>query len=70
MLREQLEQELNAYYAGTGYNKCDTLDWLLDKGGFKGYDSSYDGSLVVIYYEGFTLIAGSAGDHTFLESKH
>lgn len=62
-----MKESVQEYYKGTGYNVTD-LQKHLKTLKHSGYDESYDGSLLVVYLEGLTVVCGCGG-LTFIENR-
>ena len=61
------KSDIEEYYEGTGYNIDDTAKYLMGNAK-SGYTLSYDRSLLVVSFKGFTVVCGVDGLQ-FIETK-
>ena len=54
-----MKDEIEEIYKNSGYN-TDSVKKHVKRMTHKGYDESFDGSLLVVYFEKFTAIVGTS----------
>lgn len=68
MKKDELIKNINAYYAGTGYNISDLMEYV-KKLNHSGYDISYDGSMAFFYFKDVNVLISPSNVSYFENTK-